>query len=310
MPYLNFNSAKAASKLLIVIMSVLTIGIIVWFTGVLLGRLIFWMDLDEVNNVFYGKIELLSVEQLKYFQFIQTLGFFLLPGIFLHWIFSSEREYYFEVRPRLKIKSVILTVIVVLAALPLINWILELNYAIKFPESINGIENSLRGLEEKYALITERLLTSENIGHYIVNIIIIALFPAIGEELMFRGVFQKLFYEINKNSHWAVLITALIFSLIHGQFFGIIPRFLLGILLGYLMVWAQTIWLPVIAHFTNNALVVTLQYLAQRKIINGEDNFYTSIGDPTFVLIISALVVGTLVYLIRRNETYAINLEK
>ena len=89
------------------------------------------------------------------------------------------------------------------------------------------------------------------------NILIIAIMAGIGEELMFRGVIQKILIGWTKDIHLGILYTAIIFSTIHFQFYGFVPRMILGMVLGYLYIWSKSLWVPVIAHAINNALTVT-----------------------------------------------------
>lgn len=260
MPFINFYTARPALKLLIIFLSIVTLGIIVFFIGLLLGRVIFSMHLDEVNNLLYGRYDLISDGQLKYFQLVQTIGFFLIPGIFLYWIFSSGQQAYFNVKRFPGIGSLTLIIVSFVVGLPFFNWIIELNKNIELPSAFQGMESTLKTLENTYAGLTERLLIAENGWQLLFNLLMIALIPAIGEEFIFRGIFQQWFNEITKNIHVSVIITAIIFSAIHGQFYGFFPRFLLGIYFGYLMIWSGTIWLPVFAHMVNNALAVVAYY--------------------------------------------------
>jgi uncharacterized protein len=92
----------------------------------------------------------------------------------------------------------------------------------------------------------------------------LAVIPAIGEELIFRGVFQKIFYDLFKSGHLAIWVTAFAFSALHFQFFGFIPRFILGLVFGYLFYWSGTLWLPVISHFVNNAVPVIGAYIQSK----------------------------------------------
>jgi len=91
-------------------------------------------------------------------------------------------------------------------------------------------------------------------GALALNILIIAILPAFGEELIFRGVLQKILSDLFRNKHAAVWVTALFFSAVHLQFFGFLPRLILGLAFGYLYLWSGTLWLPIIAHFVNNAV--------------------------------------------------------
>jgi membrane protease YdiL (CAAX protease family) len=94
----------------------------------------------------------------------------------------------------------------------------------------------------------------------IINLFIIAILPAVGEEFFFRGVLQKILIKLFKSGHVAIWVTAFIFSAMHFQFFGFVPRFILGLIFGYLFFWSGTLWLPVISHFINNAVPVIMAY--------------------------------------------------
>jgi hypothetical protein len=102
------------------------------------------------------------------------------------------------------------------------------------------------------------------------NLVIIALTPAIAEELIFRGVFQRIFYNLFRSGHMAIWFTAFLFSTLHFQFFGFIPRFILGLVFGYLYFWSGTLWLPVISHFVNNAFPVVLAYTVGMDKLNAQ----------------------------------------
>ncbi len=115
--------------------------------------------------------------------------------------------------------------------------------------------------EESATELIDILITSENFLAMIFNLFMIAVIPAIGEELIFRGVLQKILSDLFKSGHLAVWSTALLFSAIHFQFFGFIPRFILGLVFGYLFLWGGTLWLPVISHFINNSIPVIGAYI-------------------------------------------------
>jgi uncharacterized protein len=302
MPYVNFNSAKPSVKLLIILFSVLTLGIIIFFIGLLVGRLIFWMSLGDVNNVLYGRYELLSDWQLKYFQAIQTLGFFIIPGLFLKWLFSSEKEAYFNTSGRPQLRNILLLVLLFFVGGPFINWLVEFNQNISLPDTFSKLESNLRSTENIYSQLAQRLLTANNPGVFLANVLLIAVLPAIGEELIFRGVFQKLFTEISRNAHVAIVITAVLFSAMHGQFFGFIPRMLLGILFGYLMLWSNTIWVPIIAHFINNALAVTTYYLSTNFDCNLRLETAGFQNSSMVLIIVSGLLVFASLYFIRQAK--------
>jgi membrane protease YdiL (CAAX protease family) len=143
------------------------------------------------------------------------------------------------------------------------------------------------------------MLDVDSVGGLLVNIGLIAIVPAVGEELFFRGIIQQVL-QTNLKSHAAVWITAIIFSTIHFQFFGFIPRVLMGAFLGYLLVWTKNMWVPIIAHFANNAVAVLFYYF------KGEGNTFDieNIGksDTYLIGIVSLIAVLLLIYLFRKRQ--------
>ena len=112
------------------------------------------------------------------------------------------------------------------------------------------------------------IMTPETLSGMWLNLVIIAALPAIGEELIFRGVFQKILQNLFRSGHLSVWFTSFLFSAIHFQFYGFLPRFILGLIFGYLFLWSRNIWLPVIAHFINNAVPTVGAYIKGWDAIN------------------------------------------
>ena len=126
---------------------------------------------------------------------------------------------------------------------------------------------------------------------------VIAIIPAVGEELLFRGVIQKLFLKWNGKVHLSVWLTAFVFSAVHMQFLGFFPRLILGAVLGYMLVWSGSLWLPIVAHFTNNAFAVLLTYfIGMDKINPSVEKLGTEGGS---VVLISGLGGLLLLYLLK-----------
>jgi membrane protease YdiL (CAAX protease family) len=98
--------------------------------------------------------------------------------------------------------------------------------------------------------------------------VVFAVLPAIGEELAFRGIVQNELHRWWKNPHVAIWVAAIIFGVIHMQFYGVVPRIMLGVLFGYLYWWSGNIWVPIIGHFINNGFMVLMMFLAQRRAVN------------------------------------------
>lgn len=302
MPYLNFNSARPSLKLAISFMSIITIGIVVWFTGFLLSRIFFNIEVPVFNELLHGKIESASLAQIKYYQIVQTIAFFVIPGFFLQWLFSTPQESYFSTTIKPVFKSLLLIALTIIVAIPAINYLIEYNQSIHFPDFLSNLETKLRNIENFAESMTLQMLSINGFGSYLINILMIAILPAIGEEFVFRGVFQKIFFNISKNKHMAVLLAAILFSAVHGQFFGFIPRFILGVFFGYLLLWSGNIWLSVFAHFINNAIAVTLYYFYGTGIIElSPDKLGLNLLGGVGILISAVLCVLGF-FVLRKNE--------
>ncbi|WP_420388127.1 CPBP family intramembrane glutamic endopeptidase [Roseivirga sp.] len=157
----------------------------------------------------------------------------------------------------------ILTVLATAAFMVVNSIFIEWNENFHFPEFMSGFEQWAREMEDQLAEATERFTTFNNIGEFIFGLIAISILPGIGEEIMFRGVLQNSLHRLAKNKHVAIWISAFIFGAIHMQFFGLLPRMMLGAAFGYLYVWSGNIWYPIIAHAVNNGIGVILAYSAQ-----------------------------------------------
>lgn len=139
----------------------------------------------------------------------------------------------------------------------------EWNQHIKLPSSLSGIEQALQLMEENMKIVTAFLVEFNSFGEFLLGMVVIAIIPAIGEELVFRGLVQNHLVRITKNIHVAIWIAAFIFSAIHLQFYGLFPRILLGALFGYLYYFSGKLSYAMIAHFFNNGIAVVALYMHQ-----------------------------------------------
>ena len=168
---------------------------------------------------------------------------------------------------------------------------------------MSSIETWMRNSESQANEITEAFLSTKSIGGLIGNIFIVAVLPAIGEELLFRGLLQGLIKKMTGNFHWAIWVTAALFSALHLQFFGFLPRMLLGAFFGYLLEWTGTLWLPVIAHFINNASGVVIFFFtgtglepdkADSPIFGNNTFFYAVLSSIALWFLLKYLYSGSL----------------
>lgn len=249
-----------------------------------------------------------STTSLKWLQFMQTIATFLLPSIIGAWIWSEDHKPFTWLRltQTTHWSHYLLAVGIMLCAVPGINFLADLNSRIVLPESLGFIEQILKQQEEAAAALTERFLQADSIGGLLINIGLIAFLPALVEEVSFRGTLQQILAQgkLKGQIHIAIWATAFIFSAIHMQFYGFIPRMLMGAMFGYIFVWTGTLWVPILMHFTNNGLAVMAYYLIgeNEESKNIADTF--GAGDTWWVGVISLLItsLGLLIFY-RRTHT-------
>ena len=220
--------------------------------------------------IFYGLVcgTRQDLAALKFLQTLQTVCVFVLPCLLCAYLWDVHPMHYLQMDRLPSVVVACFTVLTMLLALPGINLLSWCNQQIQLPGFLAGVEQWMQTQENNAAVLTERFIKADTVGVLFANLFIMALLPAVGEELCFRGVIQKLFQpavlsrggkQISKTAiHLSVWVSAILFSAMHLQFYGFVPRMLLGAFFGYLLVWSGSLWLPVLAHFTNNAMAVLL----------------------------------------------------
>ena len=174
------------------------------------------------------------------------------------------------------------------------SFFIDFNESMTLPKSMAPVENVIRDLEDQLKELTKILTSFETPSYFVVSILIVAILPAVGEELIFRGLLQNIFREIFRNYHIAIWVAAIFFSAIHMQFYGFLPRMLLGALFGYLYVWSGNILLPMLAHFLNNFLSLALLYVYQLNLTDMD--IESSEAPPTWVISLFASIFILLMY--------------
>jgi membrane protease YdiL (CAAX protease family) len=165
----------------------------------------------------------------------------------------------------------------------------------------------MKNAEENAEMLTKAFLKVDSVGGLFFNLFMVALLPAVGEELLFRGVIQRILTRWTRSYHWGIWIAAILFSALHMQFYGFVPRMLLGVLFGYLLVWSGSMWLPVLAHFINNAIAVIAYYFVDKKLLNPNIEEIGSTAGSYYMAVISlGLIVVFLIMIKRQNEEKAI----
>jgi len=243
-----------------------------------------------------------SVYMLKYFQVVNQLGVFIVPAFIYAYLENRKPARYLDLDKRPKPGLLFLSVILILASLPAISWMVEINEQMSLPDFLKGIENWMRSSENQTNRLTELFLDVNTFTGLIINLVIIALLASLGEELLFRGVVLRILYNGIRNVHVAVIVSSILFSALHMQFYGFLPRMVLGIIFGYLFLWTGSLWIPIILHFMFNAITVVAVFLYNRGIISTDvENLGAS--DSSFIIVGSFIFSILLLMFINRMRT-------
>lgn len=291
MDNLNYPSSKHAmlaglkpgEKFLFSVVLLFILALVFQFFGAFLASIIYGFGVSDILSMSaFDNPEYVAASKL--IQIIGSLGTFIIPALLFSYLFMGDLFSLYRFRDPINWVAVFLTIGMMVSVIPLINYLAEVNLRMDFP--IPSIDRMMRALESDAETIMKAFMGTQSLWGLLVNLLMIGVLAAIGEELIFRGLFQRLLSEMFKNVHLAILVTAILFSAFHFQFFSFLPRFILGIILGYLMYLGRSIWFPIIAHFANNAMGVIYYYFYSR---GSTDDVLEEIGTSS-LLPITALI--------------------
>ena len=250
----------------------------------------FFLCLGHILSLGICKIGNISdaVNQIRVAQVMLGLLVFVTSALILGFLFSRNP------RKLLALKegngmAILLSCVVALLSIPLINYITVLNESL-IPDSLGYIKE----LENKNDELIRMMLDNMGIGGLLLNIFVMALLPAVSEELFFRGMILGTIRRSIKNPHICIWITALLFGLIHFQIGKIIPIILMGGLFGYLRVWSKSLWLSITAHFTNNVVIVLYYFFIKGETYGMDPENIGTSGTPWILVVFAILFVATL----------------
>lgn len=273
----------------------------------LIGILIYGMDgIQQFQNSVSGSTTTEGLGFLKLVQIASTIGTFIVPALIFAGFRGNIAEY-LRLDKRVSLILILVSVGLIFSSSYLIEWTIGLNKQMHLPEFLKGVETWMQNQEEQLAQLTRELLIMNNVSDLMINLLMIAILPALGEELIFRGCFQRIFTRWTRNYHWGIWLAAILFSAFHMQFYGFIPRMLFGALFGYMLVWGESMWLPVIAHLVNNGGAVITAYYLQLK---GQslDNFEEGQPSTWPVYLLSTIVtIALLSYMYYKRADSAKN---
>jgi membrane protease YdiL (CAAX protease family) len=232
-------------------------------------------------------------------QFIASLScLVILPALYLY--FLKPIFQVFKLKTNHLFTFLILALLIIFSMMPVINVINEWNQSLHLPSSFTSLENKFKKMEEMAEKTIDLIIYYKNFTEFLMILTVIAVLPAVGEELLFRGIVQNELKALLRNPHIAIWFAGFLFSFVHFQFFGFFPRMLLGVILGYLYYWSGNIIVPMFLHFINNAITLVTMNLVHEKAISFDPNSSKEI--PPAFIIFSFTISMVLLYIFWRTN--------
>lgn len=253
----------------------------------IMGIVAFSMGLQNATTS--GKLDWSDpgvVSGMKVIQALSSILIFLLPAwVFAFIIYSGKSTAFLGLKPAQSMPMYLLAVVIILIAFPFVFWLGELNQLIPLPKWMGN-------LEQEATKQMQRFLKADHIGDVVINVLIIALLPAICEEICFRGALQRVIIHITRNAWLGIIVTSILFSALHLQFQGFLPRMFLGLILGAIYWYSGSLWPSILAHFVNNAIqVIVVSY--------APDYIEKNPPVPLFLALISGLLIWGILWLFK-----------
>lgn len=232
-----------------------------------------------------------TARQLRVATVVQDVVAFIIPALVTALMVTPLPATFLGVDRRFSMPQLLIAIAVMISSIPAMNIIIEWNAHLPLPEWAGGIEQYMRQAEDRAAESVRLMLSGNGTASLILSVMIVGVLAALSEELFFRGALQNLISSGPLGIHTSIWLTAIIFSLFHMQFYGFVPRVLLGAYFGYLLWWSRSLWLPIIIHALNNSVyVVTARQQATEINTFGVGDIWLGIGS----VILTAILIWRL----------------
>jgi uncharacterized protein len=196
-----------------------------------------------------------TVVYLRGMQVVQFIGLFLIPTLLFAYYSDPHPANYLGLKKRPASFYFLAGIALMVVAIPFAGWLGELNRQVHFSPSVS---NWVKTKEDEAGGTMKIILNKNSVKDLLINLFVVALLAGIGEEFFFRGILQRLFIRWFKSAWAGIIIAAVLFSAIHMQFYGFLPRMALGILLGAIYFYSGSLWAAILAHFFYDALILTI----------------------------------------------------
>jgi len=269
------------------------------YIAMLLSKVIYGVDPSSGIEVMSAQPN--AIKALRLMQIFSAIGSFIIPSFLFLRMNGRDYRSYLKLNSVSKPIQVIITLALVYAVSPFVFWLKEINDLMSLPESLNQVESMMRAMEDQTNQVLEAFLGLNSLSDFLMNLIMAGFLAAVGEEIVFRGMLQKWVGDWIKNPHVAVWLTAIIFSAIHMQFYGFLPRMILGAVFGYVFYFTNNLWVPIIAHFVHNSTQLVLVYMHNNEWIQYDIDGMDKIP-VTYAIASLAVGVGLFFILVKTTK--------
>jgi membrane protease YdiL (CAAX protease family) len=297
----NLYNEAPLYQIFVSLLIILGVGFALLIILLIAGMIVSGSDLSVLTKPAVS-LSISDIAFMKYLLIVQDISLFIIPSIIILKLMKPESEAKLTGFRVPQPKEVILLVILAFCLFPITSFTGKINEAMHLPDWLSGVEQWMIRQEDKSDNLTESLIAAKTFPVLLLNLFLIAVLPAVGEEFIFRGVFQKIFYQLFRSGHLAIWFSAILFSTLHFQFFGFIPRLILGLIFGYLFFWSGSLWMPVISHFVNNAFPVFLSYMQDKGNLNTQTDF--PLCQHAITILLSVAVCMVILFYFRRNYIF------
>ena len=264
--------------------------------AVLFGSFVIFLILSTLIG---GEIDSLSIGDKRngalLASAVQGVLAFGIPAFLLARFASNKPENWLKINKPFSVKAIFGVLILYVLSMPALEWLIEWNQNLHLPQSLSSLEETLRSWEDTNSQTSNTLLQASGFGSVVIGVLVIGVLTGVVEELFFRGGVQGIFMRSKVGLQSSIWIAAFVFSFMHFQFFGFLPRLLMGAFFGYLLVWTNDLKVSMFAHIFNNSIVVVV------AAVNGIDSLSTTSilpGSP-FLPILSLASTSIFLWLFR-----------
>jgi membrane protease YdiL (CAAX protease family) len=235
-------------------------------------------------------------EILRYVQVFSATGMFVVPALLFAYLVSFKNQDYLKLDPPMRLGNVIMIVLLVIAMVPIVDILTTWMRQITFPESMAGFQAWLDATESNNIQLINKMMAGQSVRDLLANLIVIALLPAVGEELLFRGVLQPLLHERTRSAWLSIGLTSLFFAVLHQQFYNLAGLFFISVILGFIRHWTGNLKYCMWAHFVNNGGFVLLAFFSGL-----DPSEQVAIPGQMYWVLLSVIAVGAILLFIRKN---------